>query len=163
MNLQKAISRLKYTTENGNKSNGSDKEALEVILNEIYKKKAIKKDDNILFKKLFIGILKHELVKSNGDYQIAFGIVKTILRIDIDEHFTSFAREVNQLEFESYCEYIGLSLKHPAMKTDAEELEDDAIIKANAEKLSEVLTHFSEKKITNRLNVLIDKSIEDYE
>ena len=153
----KALNRLIYTISNQNKPNQLDADALNDLI--IYYNDERKRilTNNQLFAKLFIGVFKGDLIKSNGNYKLSLDTLKMILKIDIQEHYNGFHNEINQIEFEKLCDYLEI----PEVKTLSDDQKKDIIIEDNKELLYKVLGKYSKEKVYDRLNNLMIDLIED--
>ena len=153
----KALNRLIYTISNQNKPNQLDADALNdlIIYYNDERKRILTK--NQLFAKLFIGVFKGDLIKSNGNYKLSLDTLKMILKIDIQEHYNGFHNEINQIEFEKLCDYLEI----PEVKTLSDDQKKDIIIEDNKELLYKVLGKYSKEKVYDRLNNLMIDLIED--
>ena len=56
-----------------------------------------------------------------------------ILKLPIEEHYDLFIERLNHYELNQYSDFLGLSEKHPLLRTDAEDEEQKRILKENEE------------------------------
>tara|TARA_R110000796_G_scaffold51740_1_gene122099 strand:- start:671 stop:1141 length:471 start_codon:yes stop_codon:yes gene_type:complete len=153
----KNLNRLIYTISNQNKPNQLDVEALNNVIKYYNDERKRTLTNNKLFAKLFVGVFKGDLIKSNGNYKLSLDTLKMMLKIDIEEHYNGFHNEINQIEFEKLCDYLEI----PEVKTLSDDQKKDIIIEDNKELLYKVLDKYSKEKVYDRLNNLMIDLIED--
>jgi len=100
--IDKDIERLKYTITQGNKPNENDIKALNSVIGYVNLEKDRTISKNILLSKLIINVLKNDIIKSKGNYQLSIKTLKSILRISLEAHYEAFKDEINQIWLDNY-------------------------------------------------------------
>ena len=125
----KAINRLIYTISNGNKPNQTDVDALNDVIKYYNSERERQFTNNRLFAKLYINVLKNDIIKNNGNYQPIIKSLKSTCRISLNDQLDGLIRESNaiylQNEFDNYIGDID-KFEYPKYKPDAmkEKLKD---------------------------------------
>ncbi len=96
----KALKRLAYTIQNQNKPNENDVEAL----NEVIRYYNAERDrlivNNRLFAKLFLNVLRNDIIRSNGNYQLSIDSLRNVVRISLDDQLSRLITDSNQIFLE---------------------------------------------------------------
>ena len=160
--ISKNIDRLKYTFSKGNKINQNDIEALNGIIKYVNKEKERELNNYHLFAKLYISVFTSEIYKTKGNYQLISDSLRRTLKRPLESIYDDFHQQMNETEFEILAKVLGLSDKHPVLRTDQENENDKRIIKENAKDLTQALSHYNKEDVYDRLNKVISNLIEDY-
>ena len=142
--------------------NSDDLEALNGIIEYVNKEKERQLNNYHLFAKLYISSYTKEIYKTKGNYQLIADSLRMTLKRPLESIYDDFHQQINETEFENISKVLGLSDKHPILRTDQENENDEKIIKENAEDLTKALTHYNKEDVYNRLNSLLTNLIEDY-
>ena len=116
------IERLKYTIQNGNRTNSNDADALNNIIGYVNTEKERQCVRNDLFFKLAINILKQDIIKSGGNDKLAMSNLRSLCNIDLDDTLERFVTEVNQMEITEAKGDIELEdalLNHPKWEEES--------------------------------------------
>ena len=160
--ISKNIDRLKYTFSKGNKINQNDIEALNGFIKYVNDEEERRLNNYHLFAKLYISSYTNEIYRTKGNYQMIADSLRMTLKMPLESIYDDFHQQMNETEFEILANDIGLSDKHPILRTDQENENDERIIKENAKDLTQALTHYNKEDVYNRLNSLLNNLIEDY-
>jgi len=136
--IQKQLDRLKYTFSKGHKINEKDFEALNNIILYVNQEKERQLKNHHLFAKLVTSILKNDIIRNGGNYQLAVESLKSVCRIDLDVSLESFIMEINQLDIEKHLE----------------------LYKGDLDKFN--YPRYNEDKMKERTKEIITNLIEDY-
>ena len=134
----KSLDRLIYTITKGHKPNDTDIEALNNIIQYVNKENERQLKNHHLFAKLVTSILKNDILRNGGNYQVAVESLKSVCRIDLDVSLESFIMEINQLDIEKHLELY---------KGDLDQF---------------VYPRYNVDKMKNRTKEIITNLIEDY-
>ena len=88
--------------------------------------------------------------------------LRMTLKMPLESIYNDFHQQMNETEFESLAEVLGLSDKHPVLRTDQENENDEKIIKDNAKDLTKALSHYNKVDVYERLNSVMINLVEDY-
>lgn len=159
-NLKKAIDRIVWRFSSGTFTpNQNDVEALKFLAEWINREKETELHKNNLFSKMYVYSLKYEL-QFYKDLDCSNKQLCDILQLPIQYHYDCFIKALNENELNNYSRKIGLSLKHPAIKTESEQQSDERITKENQSELSKyMLGVFNEREVYNDLNNQITECI----
>ncbi len=160
--VSKDIDRLKYTFSKGNKINQNDIKALNGIIEYVNLEKERQLNNYQLFAKLYISAFTNEIYKTKGNYQLIADSLRMTLKKPLEGIYNDFHQQMNETEFENISKVLGLSDKHPVLRTDKENESDKKIISENAKDLTKALTHYNKEDVYDRLNSVIINLIEDY-
>jgi len=157
------IDRIKYTLTKGNKANIKDFEALNGIIDYANKEKERLLTNNHLFAKLYISLFTRGIEKSNGNYQKIADELREPLKMPLETIYDNFHQQMNSTEFENIINILGMTDKHPALRTEEENENDKKIINENIGELTKALSHYNKEDVFNRLNNVMNNLIEDYD
>ena len=152
------LNRLKYTITNRTKPNDQDLEAinnLEKYISDL-RSKVLNKND--LFAKLFINVLKNDLINSKGNYQSSIETLRMALKIDLATHYELFKSEINAIELEKYCDHLGIPSE---INTIEDEQLKENVLNENVDELTRLLDRFTNDQVKKRLDKLMINIIED--
>lgn len=121
MKLKEAIQRLMFTVSKQNKPNNTDAEALNKVLE--YINGTVKKEvnENELFAKLYVYLLLNEVIFYKGDVDLSQKKINEVLNLPLIDLYDKFRMSYNAIELNNFLHENGLSDKHPALYTDAEQ------------------------------------------
>ena len=156
------IKRLSFTISKGNKPNVKDKEALNCVIDYVNKEKERCRNNYSLFAKLYITSFKDEINRREGNYQLIADSLRMVLARPLESIFNDFHQEMNEVEFSKRAKILGLSDKHPILRTDKENESDRKIISNNVNDLSNAMNHFNIDSVRDRVNIVLETLIEDY-
>ena len=137
----KALSRLIYTISNQNKPNQADADALNEVIAYVNAEKERTLVNNRLFAKLYINALRNDIIKSNGNYQLAIDSLRSVSQISLEDQLSRLVTDSNQIFLEN-------EIKHIENET---EMIDFTYPKYDADKMKD------------KIKQLITNLIEDYE
>ena len=100
----KSLNRLIYTITKGNKPNDTDVQALNEIIQYVNQEKQRQLENNHLFAKLVTSVLRNDILRNGGNYQLAVESLKSVCRIDLEASLEGFIMEINQLDIEKHLE-----------------------------------------------------------
>ena len=102
INPKKNINRLSWRFGEGKAftPNQNDIDALNGLINYVNNEKQRELNNHYLFAKLFINEFKNDIIKSKGDYKLAISTLRSVLQIDLKEHYKAFNTEINQVWLE---------------------------------------------------------------
>ena len=100
----KSLNRLIYTITKGNKPNDTDVQALNEIIKYVNQENERQLKNHHLFAKLVTSILKNDIIRNGGNYQLAVESLKSVCRIDLNVSLEGFIMEINQLDIEKHLE-----------------------------------------------------------
>jgi hypothetical protein len=124
MKPEKAIERLLFTIQKGNKPNENDLNALTIIAEYIDNSRKQSIADNYLFAKMFVYNLWHEInhfreTKESG-YKQSISNLKFYLDLSLESSIEQLRDRLNNLELAEYCEVNNLAFNHFKLKTKEE-------------------------------------------
>jgi len=140
----------------------NDLKALNGIIKYVNKEKERELNNYHLFAKLYISAFTKEIYRTKGNYQLISDSLRMTLKRPLEGIYDDFHQQMNETEFESISKVLGLSDKHPVLRTDQENESDEKIIKDNAKDLTHALSHYNKEDVYDRLNKVIINLIEDY-
>ena len=101
MDVKRDLNRLGYMISNQNKPNQNDADALNNIIDYVEQERKRQFTNNQLLAKLFINDMLNDTIKNDGDYQKSFDVIRSVFRIDLQEHLNNFNSHMNQLFLEN--------------------------------------------------------------
>jgi len=161
--IEKAIGQFTYRLQNGRyEPNQTDVESLKFIIEWINREKTRELKENVLFAKLFCRIFSQEVDYYKGDFKQAQKSMHEYLKHPIEFYYERFIKEIDLTAMNSYTEKIGISNKHPQLKTDSEKLSEEKIIKSNENELLKLLSGHNSDGVYKSLNNTISEFINLY-
>lgn len=166
MTTDKAFERLKFTIVNQNKPNKTDLDALIILAEWINQSKKQEITNNYLFAKMYCYNFAHEVLFYKDSYKNNFKIsqskIHKVLEMPLETVIKITMDKINTNEFDNFSNEIGLPDKHPALKTEEEEIKSKEIIKANEPKFLRYASGIFEyqefeENITNQITESINK------
>ena len=142
--------------------NSNDLKALNGVIEYGNKEEERELNNYQLFAKIYISQFTKEIYRTKGNYQMIADSLRITLKMPLESIYNDFHQQMNETEFQKLAEVLGLSDKHPILRTDQENENDERIIKENAKDLTESLSHYNKEDVYNRLNSLLNNLIEDY-
>ena len=158
----KDLERLKFTILNQNKPNEKDFHALNGIIKYVSEEKERTLNNYHLFAKVYISVFTSGIEKTNGNYQKIADELRMVLKTPIESIYDSFHQQMNMTEFENITNLLGMSNKHPALRTKEENENDKRIVNENAKAITKAMLHYNKDDVYKRLNSVITNLIEDY-
>lgn len=167
-NIQKALNRITWRFKNPqikiNESkitiNEEDINAIDFLINWIEQQKKETIKENILFAKIFCYAFKNELIYYNGDPKHSQKKIIEILTLPIEHHYDEIHKILNMFELYNYSKEVGISQKHPLLKTEEEIKIDLDIFKSkDPMMLKKILGYWTEKSVYKALNNQITECI----
>lgn len=168
MNIEKALNRINWRFKNPqvkiNESkiiiNQTDIDAIEFLTNWIEQQKKETKQENLLFAKVFCYAFKNEIVRYNGSAKVAQSKMVDILKLPLEYHYDQIHIILNNFDLWNYSKEIGLSQKHPALKTNEENKIDLEILKSkDPVLLKKILGNWTKESVYKSLNNTITEAI----
>ena len=134
----KALQRLAYTINNKHTPNQKDAEALNDVIKYYNTERRELYNNQTLFAKLVISVLKNDIIRNGGNYQVVVESLKSVCRINLEASMGSMITEINQLDIEKHIE----------------------LYKGDLEKF--VYPRYNEVKMKDRVKDIITNLLEDY-
>ena len=168
MNIEKALNRINWRFKNPqvkiNESkiiiNQSDIDAIDFLTNWVEQQKKETKQENLLFAKVFCYAFKNEIVFYNGSAKFAQSKLVEILKMPLEHHYNKVHEVLNNFDLWNYSKEIGLSQKHPALKTNEEEKIDLEILKSkDPVLLKKIMDNWTKESVYKSLNNTITEAI----
>jgi hypothetical protein len=168
MNIEKALNRINWRFKNPqvkiNESkiiiNQTDIDAIYFLTNWIEQQKKETKQENLLFAKVFCYAFKNEIVFYNGSAKFAQSKLVDILKTPLEHHYDNVHEVLNNFDLWNYSKEIGLSQKHPALKTNEEEKIDFKILESkDPVLLKKILGNWTKESVYKSLNNTITEAI----
>ena len=160
--VKKDIDRLIYTISNQNKPNKNDIDALNGVIEYVNSEKDRLINNHRMFARIYISSFTYGIYKTNGNYQKISNNLLDVLKTPLETIYNDFHQQMNETEFENVTDLLGMSNKHPAIRTPEENENDKRIVSENAKDITEALTHYNKEDVYDRLNSLMSDLIEDY-
>jgi hypothetical protein len=101
MDVKRDLNRLGYMISNQNKPNQNDADALNNIIDYVEQERKRQFTNNQLLAKLFINDMLNDTIGNEGDYQKSYDVLRSVFRIDLQEHLNNFNSHMNQLFLEN--------------------------------------------------------------
>ena len=154
MTLDQAINKLKFTHLERNKPDDRDRIALNKVITELNYARAIafESSQGTLLKKCITQLFLNDLRRTEGNYEIAVGNLKSALEVSLDSKYSQFQSEVFAIEWGKFTKSIGVTNE----ATDSKLLDD------NAKELEKIINHYTLEKITKRLEEMSEELITKY-
>ncbi len=168
MNIEKALNRINWRFKNPqvkiNESkiiiNQTDIDAIDFLTNWIEQQKKETKQENLLFAKVFCYSFKNEIIFYNGSAKFAQSKLVDILKQPLEHHYDEVHKILNNFDLWNYSKEIGLSKKHPALKTDEEEKIDLQILESkDPVLLKKIMDNWTKESVYKSLNNTITEAI----
>jgi hypothetical protein len=168
MNIEKALNRINWRFKNSqvklNESkiiiNQLDVDAIDFLTSWIEQQKKETKQENLLFAKVFTYAFKNELIFYNGSAKFAQKKLVDILRLPLQYHYDEVHSVLNMFDLYKYSKQIGLTQKHPALKSKEEEENDLQILKSKDPlMLKKILGNWTKESVYKSLNNTITEAI----
>jgi hypothetical protein len=174
MNLIQAIKRLSFTTSNGNRSNGGDVDALNVIIQWINKEKEKRINENRYFGKLVIYTLMRELDHFE-DINLAERKINDILERPLEYWYDRL--RLNFVSRELSLTYNILGIENIAEIWDKHKGKDnyfdmdmirydiherEILIKNNKEEIIKSLLTWPQSEINAKMNIFITELLNEH-
>tara|TARA_R110000803_G_scaffold206969_2_gene274592 strand:- start:477 stop:974 length:498 start_codon:yes stop_codon:yes gene_type:complete len=163
INVKKSINRLEYLITKGNKPNQADADALYDISLYVEQERKRQLNNHKLFAKIYISVFKSEILRTDGNYQMVADNLRSIVKKPLEQIYDEFHQQMNETEFSIIGKRLGLSDKHPALRTPQENENDKIIISENSNNIAKSLSHYNKVDVYKRLNSLLNNIIDDYE
>ena len=138
--IEKDIKRLAFTISKGNKPNQNDAEALNGVIEYVNDEKKRHINNYHLFAKLFVNVLRNDLIRNDYDYRLITNSLDMVLRMDLEEHIEGLVGDISQNE----------------LLKDVDGMTEDDILE------NVKFPKFNENKMRNKIIDLIGNLVEDY-
>ena len=169
-NIEKAINRLQWRFNNQNVKineskiiiNDLDVKAVDFLTNWINQQKKESLNENELFAKLFCYAFKNELIYYKGCPKQSLRKIQEVLEVTINYHYDEIHSTLNSLELYKYSEEIGLSDKHPFLRTEEENNKNKEIMKKDNNLINKIKGTWSIESVYKSLNNSITEILNKY-
>ncbi|MDP2687790.1 MAG: hypothetical protein Q8O62_11245 [Aequorivita sp.] len=132
INIKAAVQRLSWRLGNGKfQPNENDIDALNFIINWINTEKSEMIRDNILLAKCYTRLLMYETLYYKDVKQSSIQLNKALTELPIETFYDEFASRLNDLEYNSFLQSKGMTMKHPALKSDIDRAAEAKLIEDN--------------------------------
>lgn len=126
MNVNKAIERLLFTFQKGNKPNENDLTALKVIAEYIDNSRKQELQFGQIFSKMFIYNFWHEVLHfneyGNTSYKFSINNIRQFLELSLESNIEVLRDRLNSREITKYANEKGVNTNH--FKIDTEEQQE---------------------------------------
>lgn len=170
-NIEKAINRLQWRFKNDNVKVGESKiiineldlKAVDFLINWVNQQKQETLKENLLFAKMFTYSLYHETIYYKGNIKQSSRSLQEKLELPIQYHYNKIHEVLNMFELNHYMNSIGVSDKHPLLRTNEEDKKNrDLFIKNNEEVTKKILGTWTLDSVYKSLNNTITECINRY-
>lgn len=168
-NIEKAINRLQWRFKNENVKVGESKilinemdiKAVEFLIQWVNNQKKETLKENLLFAKLYSYAFNNEL-NFYRNPKFASNKIQNVLKKDIQELYNEVHINLNNIELMNYIEGLGVTCKHPYLRTEEESKSNLSLFKMNNKEI--VIKIFGTwtiqnvyKSLNNSITELINK------
>jgi hypothetical protein len=163
MTLEKNVERMFWRLQNGSfNPNQNDFKAMTEIVEWINRQKQQSIHEQYLFAKLYCHVFIQE-IEYYKDTKFAQRKIHEYLKLPIANHYEIFHKALNDYEMNRFSRKIGLTEKHPAFRTDAEEQKDNELLKQNQADFTKYFKGIWEyEQVEKGLNNQITEAINHY-
>lgn len=164
MTIEQSIQRLQWRFSNGSFSPvQKDIECLNHITEWINQQRTAVLQHDTHFAKLYCHVFAQEVNFYEGNIKLAQQKMREYLSLTVPKHYDKFGKTMTEARLNAFSKKIGLSMKHPMIKTEDEKLSDDEIINKNKSELEEMFTgEWSQEQIDKSLNAEISSAIHKF-
>ena len=169
-NIEKAINRLQWRFKNENVKIGESKilinemdiKAVEFLIEWVNNQKKETLKENELFAKIYAYTFNNELSFYRNP-KFANNKIQNVLKKDVQELYNDVHQNLNNIELMEYIDGIGISNKHPALRTEEESESDLKLFKIHNKEITiKVFGTWTIENVYKSLNNSISELINKY-
>lgn len=165
MQIEKAIKHFHYKLSNIWKATDKDIEAFKGIRDFVVRKNENQINNNQLFAKLYVYVYAQFLEKYNATVfdPIPQKELNKMLSKPLDLFIQSFTKNINESDMYENLQNLGLELKHPAIKSDKDIINEKAIISdLSDDKIKDVLSDtWKVEDVENNLIAMLNAALNE--